>query len=306
MSAMRARLTLMAAVTATACVAALAPSAAAALPPGRAGLYGGGAVRDYLQFVSLRVLPDGGFAAHATLVTTCAPRFGDTLTESVTIRGARLTDDGRYRATSDFSDQLEPGVPDVGGLRSEGTIAFSVRVLPGGAASGVIRVRSTYTDPNTGQEVSRCDSGRIPWAARRPSPQAGTGSPTPTAGTQRGTTTQGEPFLMRTTRKGRLVQRAGLTVRMGCPSGIGLALDVVAHQVKVRRGRFGAADDFRRPYTYPDGERVVEQYSWELRGRFGRRGARGTFEMHGVVRRQSDGERIGSCDTGRIAWRARR
>ena len=36
---------------------ARAPSPLRALPPGRSGLYGGGAVRDYLQFVSLRVGP---------------------------------------------------------------------------------------------------------------------------------------------------------------------------------------------------------------------------------------------------------
>ena len=41
-----------------------------------------------------------------------------------------------------------------------------------------------------------------------------------------------------------------------------------------------------------------------MRVRRGRYGARGTFELRGVVQRLSDGERIGSCDTGAIAWRA--
>ena len=54
------------------------------------------------------------------------------------------------------------------------------------------------------------------------------------------------------------------------------------------------------------GRQVVERYTWEMRGRFGRRGARGTFELTGVVRRRDDGKRVGSCATGEIAWRAAR
>jgi len=294
---------LIAAAAAVACAAA--PARAGALEPGRAGLYGGGAVRDYLHFVSLRVMPDGHFRAHATLVTKCAPRFGDSLTESVSLPDARLSGSGAYSATTSFSDELEPGVPAVGGLRAEGTITFSVSVLPGGLARGLVRVRTTYTDPATGAELSRCDTGAIGWAARRPGPAAGAGRAAPRTGTQRGTTEQDEPFLMRVTRRGGLVRRAGMTVRIGCPSGIGLALDVVAHRVRVRHGRFGATDDFERLFTYPDGTEVVERYSWKLRGRFGRRGARGSFEMHGVVRRRSNGEQVGSCDTGTVGWRSR-
>jgi hypothetical protein len=306
MEAPRAWLTVI--LAAAVCAAGAAPAAAlsaAALPARTAGTYGGGAVGDYLQFVSLRVQPDRRFAAHATLVTSCAPRFGDSLSESVDVRGARLAEDGRYSATTSFSDELVTGIPGIGGLHAEGTIAFSVRVLPGGVARGLVRVRTTYSDPSSGRVISRCDTGRIAWAARRPSPLAGAGGAHAGPGTERGTTSQDEPFLMRVTRRGRVVDRAGLTVRVGCPSAIGLALDVVAHGLRVRRGRFGATGRFRRSYTYPDGREVVEHYGWELRGRFGRRGARGTFELRGVVRRRSNGERVGSCESGPIAWRAR-
>jgi hypothetical protein len=271
-----------------------------------AGLYGGGAVGDYLQFVSVRAQSGGRFSAHATLVTRCAPRFGDTLTESVRIRAARLDANGRYSATTRFSDELDPGVPLVGGLRAEGTIAFSVRTLRDGLGRGAVRVRSTYTDPATGAEVASCDTGRIRWSARRPARDAGAGRPAPRSGTQRGTTDQAEPFLMRITRRGRRVERAGMTVRIGCPSAIGLPLDVVAHRVRIRKGRFGAADAFTRPFTYPDGTKVTERYAWQLRGRFGRSGARGSFEMHGEVRRDGDGATVDSCDTGPVAWRSSR
>jgi hypothetical protein len=279
---------------------------ATALPAGRSGLYGGGAVRDYVQFVSAQVRPDGRFTASATLVTRCSPRFGDTLTESVTVRDEQLSPEGRYAGTSTFEDALEPGVPTVGGLQAKGTIRLSIGVGAGGRAAGAIRVLTTYSDPNTGAEVARCDTGRIGWVARRPFPDTGEGRVKLQPGTHRGTTEQGQPFLARVTKRGRLVRRAGLTVRVGCPSGIGLALDVVAHRIRVRRGRFGASENFERPFTYPDGTRVVERYSWAMRGRFGARGASGTFQMRGVVRRESDGERIGTCAKGPIAWRALR
>jgi hypothetical protein len=295
-----------AAAAAGAAMAAGGAKAGAGLAPGRSGFYGGGAVRDYLQFVSLRVTPDARLSAHATLVTKCAPRFGDELTESVSVRNGRLSDTGRYSATTSFSDQMEPGVAIVGGLKAEGTIAVTARVLAGGVARGVVRVRTVYTDPASGAERSRCDTGRIPWEARRPSPDAGAGDPVRQPGTFRGTTDQDEPFLMKVAPDGRLVRRAGMTVRVGCPSGIGLPLDVVAHRLRVRRGRFGARDEFQRAFTYPDGRQVVERYTFQLRGRFGRRGARGTFELGGTVHRRRDGEQIGSCDTGAIAWRASR
>jgi hypothetical protein len=279
---------------------------AAAVPPGRSGQYGGGAVRDYMQFVSLRVLPGGALTAHATLVTKCAPRFGDQLTESISVRVAKLDAAGHYSATTSFSDRADPGVPLTGGLVAEGTISFSARVMAGGVARGTVRVRTTYSRSEGGPEVSSCDTGSIRWRAQRPAPDAGGGRARLQPGTHRGTTSQDEPFLMRIADDGRRVRRAGLTVRVDCASAIGLPLDVVARPVRVRRGAFGAAGGFARPYTDPDGTRVVERYSWELRGRFGRRGARGTFEMTGVVRRRGDGRRVGSCATGTIDWRASR
>jgi hypothetical protein len=278
----------------------------AAFPPGRSGFYGGGAVQGFLQFVSLRVRPDGRFDAHETLVTECAPRFGDELNENIAVRNVRLSDAGRYHSTTSFTEDSPPGAPLIGGLHAEGTITYAVRVLAGGLARGIVRVRSTYSDPANGAEVSRCDTGRIPWSARRPPPDAGRGTPALQPGILRGGTGQQEPFLMKVTRRGRLVARAGMTVRATCPSAVGVPLDVVAHRVRVRRGRFGATDTFTRPFTTSDGVQVVESYSWELRGRFGRSGSRGTFELHGVVRRRSDGEAVGSCDTGTIRWRATR
>ena len=285
---------------------AVGAAPAGALPPGRSGSYGGGAVRDYLQFVSLSVAPGGGLTAHATLVTRCAPRFGDQLTESISVKGVRLDARGRYSARTSFTDDVDPGVPLTGGMVAEGTIAFSARVLAGGVARGTVRVRTTYRRSAGGPVVSSCDTGAIGWAARRPPPDAGAGRLRPQPGVHRGTTAAGEPLLMRVADRGRVVRRAGLTVRVDCPSAVGLPLDVVAQRVRVRRGRFGASGGFQRQFTDSGGRQLVERYTWELHGRFGTRGARGNFKLDGVVRRRDDGGRVGACGTGKIAWRATR
>jgi hypothetical protein len=304
----RARRTLL--IAAFLALASGAPAAAAAepyaLPPARTGLYGGGAVRDYLHFVSLRVRPDGGLTAQATLVTRCAPRFGDHLTEDVSVRGVTLDGDGRYTRATSFTDRVDPGVPLTGGLYARGMISVAARVGANGLARGTVRVRTIYSRRADGPAVSRCDTGSILWTARRPAADAGTGRVRLQPGVHRGTTAQDEPFLMRVTGGGGLVRRAGLAVLVGCRSAVGLPFDVVARNMRVRHGAFGAAGHFARPFTDPHGRRVIERYGWVLRGRFGSRGARGTFELDGVVRRRGDGKRLGSCGTGEIAWRASR
>lgn len=273
----------------------------------RAGLYGGGAVRDFMQFVSLRVKPGGErFRARATLVTECAPRFGDTLTESVFISRGPLSERGRYKGTTQFTDEVDPGVPGIGGLRAQGRIELEIRSVRRPLASGTIRVRTVYRDPNDGGEVvSRCDTGLIPWVARVPSRDAGRGATRRQPGEHHGLTAQGQPFLMDVAGRGRLVRRAGMTATVSCPSALGNALDVVAHGLRVgKRGRFGATGSFRRSFTRSDGTEVEEDYTWRLRGRFGRSGAAGTFRLRGVVRKTLGGEQVGRCDTGRKAWRA--
>jgi hypothetical protein len=157
------------------CAAALPAPTAAAIPPGRAGLYGGGAVRDYMHFVSLRVQRDGRFSSQATLVTKCTPRFGDTLTESVSVRDQRLSSTGRFSATTTFSDVIAPGIPSVGGLRAEGTIASSIEVRRGGVARGVVRVMTTYSDPAPARSWRAATPGAFSGrhAGRPPTPPPG-------------------------------------------------------------------------------------------------------------------------------------
>jgi hypothetical protein len=247
------------------------------------------------------------FEAHATLVTKCGPRFGDGLVETIAVTDGRLSARGAYRASASFSDDVAPGVPEIGGLHTDGTISFSARVRKGGVAAGTARARTSYRDPQTGAEVSRCDTGSIDWTARLPSGAVGRGEARPQPGVHLGTTAQGEPFLMRVVRRGRMIEQAGMTFSVSCPSAAGLPLDLVANRVPVSRdGSFDATGTFRRGFTLSDGTAVLESYAWRLRGRFGRRGATGSFRVSGVVRRRSDGTRIGRCGTGRNRWRASR
>jgi|SRR5215211_1278369 len=273
-----------------------------------AGLYGGGAFRDFVHFVSFRLgRSRTRFEARATLVTKCGPRFGDGLVETIAVTDGHLSARGAYRASASFSDQVAPGVPEIGGLHTDGTIDFSARVQSGGVAVGTARARTVYRDPQTGADVSRCDTGSIGWTARLPSSGVGRGTSRPQPGVHLGTTAQGGPFLMSVVRRGRLIARAGMTFLVSCPSAVGLPTDLVANRVPVSRdGSFDATGTFRRGFTLDDGTAVLESYAWRLRGHFGHRGATGSFQVSGVVRRRSDGTRIGSCGTGRNRWRASR
>jgi hypothetical protein len=302
----RARLTLAALVVVISTGAPSAHAQSYPLPPALPGFYGGGAIRDYLHFVSLHVGRNGALTADATLVTRCAPRFGDHLTETISVRGVQLDAGGRYSGTTSFHGRVGRGVPLTDGLFARGTIAFAVHVGPEGLARGTAQVRTSYSRTERGRAVATCDTGSIRWTARRPAGDAGTGAIRLQPGVHRGTTADHEPFLMRVIRGGRLVGRAGLTVHVDCPSTDGMPLDVVARRARVHRGAFHARGRFGYSYANRNGRRVVERYHWVLRGRFGSRGARGTFELNGVVRRRSDGKRMTSCSSGEIAWRASR
>jgi hypothetical protein len=305
----RARRISLSAALVVAALASAAPAQAGTpyeLPPARSGVYGGGALLDYLHFVALRVASDGTLTTDAKLVTKCAPKYGDELTESISVKKVQLDASGGYSATTSFSDRVDRGVPLTGGLFAKGTILFSAHVGVDGLARGTARVRTRYSRSEGGAAVSTCDTGSIRWTARRPAADAGRGRSRLQPGTHRGTTADDEPFLMRVTRRGRLVRRAGLTVHVDCPSVTGMALDVVAQRVSVRRGAFSKAGGFELPYTYRNGMRVLERYRWVLHGRFGSRGARGTFALNGVVRRRSNGRPVTSCATGTVAWRASR
>jgi hypothetical protein len=285
-------------------LAAASPSPAATPAQVVPTLYGGGAFGRYVQFVSVRLDPSGPRADQsATLTSRCRglrqPLFDNVRLTNLPVSG------GRFAGQARFSESIPAGIPVIGGLARVGTITASSRLGTRGRVTGRIRVQFTVIDPASGDRRGSCDTGSIRWNGRVPSSRAGSGRPRPRRATSyRGLTAQGQPFLLRTARRGRVVDRAGMTMLVGCPSTQGRSLDVVASDMTIRRGRFGARRVFRRDFTSALFGPVRETYSWRLRGRFGSRGVAGTWRVRGTVRRRADNLQVGRCDTGSNRWSA--
>jgi hypothetical protein len=273
----------------------------------RAGLHGGGHFGRFVHFVSVRLdRSRTSFTAAAALVTDCSPGLGGNLLETLTVDPTPLGSGGRFAGDATFTESLPSGIPGIGGLVRTVTVDFTIQIEARGRAAGAARVRASYRSAQTGAAAGSCDTGTIPWRARIAPAHAGRGRSRPAAGAEYlGTTRQAQPFLLRSSIDGRSVARAGMTFLVRCPSALGGPLDVVAGEMPVLRGgRFGASGSFRRDFTLPDGARVLELYRWRLRGRFGSRGASGTWRVSATVRRPN-GERVSSCSTGANRWRAR-
>ena len=296
-------------VTASALVVALAAAPAADASPGSRAqliptLYGGGAFGRYVQFVSVRLDPSGARADQFATLTTRCGRFRAPLFDNVRLTNLRVTN-GRFSGLSKFSESVPAGIPEIGGLARTGTIGATSRLGTDGRASGIIRVRFTLLDPRSGAQRASCDTRSVRWSARIPTAGAGAGKPRARRGSSyRGLTAQGQPLLLRTARRRRAVDRAGMTFVVACESTQGRPLDLVAVRMRIRRGRFGTRRTFKRDYVSPRFGPVRETYSWRLRGRFGSRGVAGTWRVRGVVRRTADQLKVGDCDTGPNRWNA--
>ena len=239
----------------------------------------------------------------ATLTTPCAG-LRTRLFDNVRLSNLAVAG-GRFAGLSNFGETVAPGIPGIGGLVRTGGVSASAELRPNGQIGGVIRVRSALREPLTGLVRASCDTGTVRWEARMPSLRAGSGRPVRRrAGTLRGLTAQGQPILLRTDRRGRKVDRAGMTLLVTCPSAVGRPLDLVAAGVRIRRGRFLARGRFSRTFASPALGSLRERYRWRLSGRIGAKGATGTWRVRGTVRRADGGVRAGSCDTGRNRWRA--
>ena len=172
--------------------------------------------------------------------------------------------------------------------------------MAGGLARGTVRVRDHLLAARDRRRRYRAATpGPIPWTARRPAADAGRRhGRAPARNTPRhdrpGRAVSHARDRRRRARSPRRAHR-----RVDCRSAVGLPLDVVAHRVRVRHGRFGAAGQLRAAVHRSARHAGGRALRWELRGRFGEPRARGTFELDGVVRRRSDGKRMGSCGDGR-------
>ncbi len=282
--------------------AAAAPTAVSAqLSP---ATHGGGGFGRRVQFVSVRLDAAGGRADLIATLTTPCSGVRASLFDNVRLSGLPVTG-GRFDGLSTFAETVAPGIPGIGGLVRTGGVSASAQVRLDGGIGGVIRVRSALRDPLTGLTRGSCDTGTVRWEARVPPPRVGSGRPRRRRATSlRGLTAQGQPFLLRTSRRGRTVDRAGMTLLVTCPSAVGRPLELVAAGMRIRRGRFRATGRFTRSFASPQVGGLRERYRWRLSGRLGARGAVGTWRVRGIVRRAKGGRQVGSCDTGRNRWSA--
>jgi hypothetical protein len=271
------------------------------------GTYGGGAFGRYVSFATVRVdRARRRASALGLLVYDCG--FRTPLTDTIRLNATEIMGNS-VQGASLFTDDIPSGLPEIGGLRRRGVLAVTVRLHASGVATGRMRTASVFEDPRTGQPVNdprtgrqrACDSGSVRFRARIPSRAAARGRPRPARrGSYFGTSRQRQPVLLKVSRTGRRVERAGMTFRVRCESALGLPLDVVALDMPiVRGGRFGNRGTFVRLYRSSTNGAVREDYRWTLRGRFGRRGATGTWRVTGTARLLSNNRRVGSCDTGR-------
>ena len=273
----------------------------------RRGLYAGGAFDRFVQFVSVDFDPRSGRAEErASLLATCDGPVRSVLDN---VRLIRLTaQSGRFSGSLPVAQRrIPPGLPGLGGLTRTGTVDFDTQVQAGGRAVGTIRSRFTLRD-DSGTVFAACETGTVRWSGRIAPPAAKRGRPRPRRGGYYGRTAQRQPFLLQVLAGGRAVRPAGMTFEAGCPSLAAGPLDLAAtvRMPIFGRGRFGADGSFRRNFTSQRFGPITESYRWRLRGRFGARGAAGTWRVDGVARRDSDGKRVDTCTTGRNGWRALR
>ena len=286
---------------------ALTIIAACAQPPGAAAgpiaasaqlspaTHGGGGFGRSVQFVSVRLDATGRRAELiATLTTPCAG-LRTRLFDNVRLSNLAVAG-GRFAGLSTFGETVAPGIPGIGGLVRTGGVSASAELRTNGQIGGVIRVRSALREPLTGLVRASCDTGTVRWEARMPSPRAGSGRPMRRrATTLRGLTAQGQPLVLRTDRRGKEVDRAGMTLLVTCPSAVGRPLDLVAAGVRIRRGRFLATGRFSRTFASCAGLaagalQVAAQRPHRLQGRdrhvagAGHGAARGRWHPRRLVR----------------------
>lgn len=256
----------------------------------RSGSYTGGSLRDQPTLAYVLVKP-GGTSLDA-LVHTRADCGGYPLPLQATasFRDVTLADDGTATATKQIADTAVG--PEGQAARENGEATLTVTVDADGDAEGTFRLRSTFTDAQSGEQVAACDTGTVPFRVMGVPRSAGEGR---ARKPRRGGTFLGVvnayPLVADVRRNGRIDSMAFL-YRSGCQRLQRVVF--VPTITPSRRGAFrvrGTQQLFTR-----DGS--VERVTFRMTGRYGRDGGlRGTLRLQGEL----DGR---ECDTGELRWRA--
>ena len=283
-------LRLTAAVGAAAAVLALSPSAFAAN-----AIYGGRAssgeaivIRADAKAQKLRSIiiswravcgDQSGFPNADTLTpVTAAPGFTPAPTELLVTRNAKGVFKGTQRGIM-RNDHAEAAV--------EVTVDGKLKKT---SARGTLAATVKVSDRETGADVTACDTGRVRWvAARAPGVVYG------------GTTSQGEPLVIRLNAKRKRVNDLLTTWYADCPAqgGFYRVPDSLGGFPVRSAGRFGAPWTVDVPMD--DGNSMHVDYN--LAGRIARASAKGTLQVK-LTRTDAAGAATADCDSGGLSWKA--
>jgi hypothetical protein len=216
-------------------------------------------------------------------------RFGGVLTARAKAPGVIAPGDnpllggslrkGKLSATSVGSDSL--------GQDLSGSIRQTVKgTFKKSSASGTWRGRVAVVDAS-GAVTETCDSGTVRWLAAR-GPR-----------TYGGSTTQGEPVVVETSKDRSKVEYFGVGWGAPCSDGNFFHIgDELGNFPLTTGGLFG--DDWSSDFPFQDGTGKVS-YSWTVRGTLRKGRGGGTFAAH---REESDttGATTSTCDTQSVRW----
>jgi hypothetical protein len=292
---MTARRALLAAL-ALALTAPATASAADVLPGNYVG--GGGGDEPGLAFVSI----DEDATTYVASFTVRAPceAYDLPVQARIAVPATRLTDDG----TSTVVRPVTGTARGPGGQQADesGEATFNLTVADDGTATGTARLRSTFTDAQTGAVVAQCDTGEQAFrVAIVPSRVSTRNGAAPRSADYLGAVGV-QPLVARL--RGGDLQQITVLYRSGCQrraTGSAISRIVAVPRLDLKRNVIAfRARGFNRLFS-ADGEEAVR---FEIAARFGRRGAlSGTIRYRGTLT-DNDGDVIARCDSGALRFRA--
>ncbi|HEX8205139.1 MAG TPA: hypothetical protein VF587_03670 [Solirubrobacteraceae bacterium] len=258
----------------------------------KAGSYTGGALREQPALAYVLVKPGADELDALVHARAECEGYDLPLQATASFRDVAFDEDGVVAARKAIADTAVG--PDGRQAREEGEATLDLALAPDGTADGFFRLRSTFTDVQTGEQVAQCDTGVVEFSVAGVPKTAGEGR---ARKPKRGGTYLGVvnayPLVADVRRSGRIEEMAFL-YRSRCQNLQRIVF--VPTITPSRKGAFrvrGTQQLFTR-------EGSVESVTFRMTGRYGRDGGlRGTLRVQGEL----DGA---SCDTGALAWRAAR
>jgi hypothetical protein len=279
--------------------AAAALTAAAVCPPPAAAeavkstAYAGGALTPSAPLVGLRVDPTGRrIAFDGGAIVRCAR--GRAVDERLIVRTA-IAASGRFSGTLRRARRVSRVETRVIRLTVIG------RTIDRRRAHGTLRLMVTVRRRE--QAPVSCNSGTVRWQARSVTGLPPASPARPLSGALFGATLQPAgaapfPFALRVTRDRRRVDAIMFRIGRRCQGAASDQLPNNMPGARIRpRGSFYAVQRYRQRFTDS-----IEDFQFQVSGRFTIRGATGTVRATSVLRDPRTGRVVGRCSSGPVAW----